>query len=90
MKKALYKVPNGKLLKIFVDDHDGAITSIRITGDFFVYPETRIEEVEKALLGCKVDAEALTKRLQDFFTQSPAELFGIDIPSLVHTILSAQ
>ncbi len=90
MKKALYKVPNGKLLKIFVEEAGGIITSLRITGDFFIYPETRIEEAEQAMRGCAMNAEALTQRLEDFFAKAPAEFFGLDIPSLVHTIISAQ
>ena len=39
--KSVYKVPNGKLLKIFLDYNieNKLINNISITGDFFAYPE---------------------------------------------------
>ena len=39
--KSIYKVPNGKLLKIFLDydKKTQSINYINITGDFFAYPE---------------------------------------------------
>jgi hypothetical protein len=52
--ETVYKVPGGKLIRIWVD-FDGKINSIRITGDFFVYPETWIEQLEKELVNKKFD-----------------------------------
>ena len=47
--KSIYKVPNGKLLKVSLDydEVDNSIEQIRITGDFFAYPEESIELIEK-------------------------------------------
>lgn len=89
MKKALYKVPNGKLLKIFLEEHDGKIAAIKITGDFFAHPEEIIEKLEMCLIGTPVESAALTKRMHDFFAREPSMLFGLDEASIVTTILSA-
>lgn len=89
MKKAIYKVPNGKLLKIFLDESDGEIASIKITGDFFAHPEENIEKLEMHLRGCQLKPEILESKIQEFFKKNPTELFGLDVGSIISTILNA-
>lgn len=89
MKKAIYKVPNGKLLKIFLEDTSGKIGSIKITGDFFLYPEENVEKLEATLIGCDLDKEKLTAKINEFLAMTPTTFFGLDAESLVITILSA-
>ena len=48
------KVPNGKMVCFDVDSQAGRITKVRITGDFFLYPEEKIIEIEKTLTGIPV------------------------------------
>lgn len=90
MKKAVYKVPNGKLLKIFLDDKEGKIASIKITGDFFMHPENNIELLETHLAGATLEEKNLTGKIQNFLADHPTELFGVDVNSLVFTILQAS
>ncbi len=89
MKKAIYKVPNGKLLKIFLEEAEGKIVTLKITGDFFVYPEESIEELEKALLGVMRDEASLKAAIATFLEKKHPTLFGVDGESLVSTIISA-
>lgn len=89
MKKAIYKVPNGKLLKIFLEDNRGKITSIKITGDFFMYPEENVEKLETTLIGCDLDKEKLAAKINEFLTMTPTTFFGLDVESLVSTIINA-
>ena len=89
-KKSIYKVPNGKLLKIFLEEKDGAIATIKITGDFFMYPEQRVEEIEAALAGIARSGEKIRARLEDFFKAHPTSLFGLDTEALVYAITAAQ
>lgn len=89
MKKAIYKVPNGKLLKIFLEDADGKIVSIKITGDFFMHPEENIEDLERALVGAQLDEKNLNEKINEFLNLNPTTFFGLDTESLVKTILSA-
>lgn len=90
MKKAIYKVPNGKLLKIFLEDDAGKIVSVKITGDFFTYPEENIEKLEAALASCELSKEALAGKIEDFLRATPTNFFGLDAESLVSTILNAK
>lgn len=90
MKKAIYKVPNGKLLKVFLDEADGKIKDIKITGDFFTHPEENIEKLEKFLKDADLTAETLGRKIRDFFAQNPTELFGVDEASIASTILQAH
>ncbi len=48
----------GKTLVIDIDFKDNVITDICISGDYFAYPETLIEELEEKLKG-KTLTEAL-------------------------------
>lgn len=89
MKKALYKVPNGKLLKIFLEDSDSRIVSLKITGDFFVHPEENIEILEKELVGAEIEVTTLTDKINNFLKRSQSLLFGLDVNSLVLTIMNA-
>lgn len=90
MKKAIYKVPNGKLLKIFLAEQEGLIASLKITGDFFLYPEENIEKLEEFFIGTRLEKEALMARLNEFFTTYPTTFFGLDAESLISTILTAS
>lgn len=89
MKKAIFKVPNGKLLKIFLEDSGGKIADIKITGDFFLYPEENIEKLEGALKGTALTKEDLSAAIDQFLAHTPTSFFGLDTESLVTTILSA-
>lgn len=90
MKKAIYKVPNGKLLKIFLDDANGKINDIKITGDFFVHPEENIEQLERSLKNTPLEKEKLSHCINEFLKTNPTAFFGLDTESLVTTILNAS
>jgi len=55
MKQFLYKVPNGKLLKIKIEIVNRQIKDIQILGDFFLYPEEKLAIIERALIGKRKD-----------------------------------
>ena len=64
--KSVYKVPNGKLLKINLnyDEKTNNIETIRITGDFFAYPEEAIEIIEVELKNIKIDRSILFEKIK--------------------------
>ncbi len=64
--RAEYKVDGGKLLRADVAV-DGAITSVALHGDFFVYPGEAVHDIEDAVTGQPADAdmETLTDRIAD-------------------------
>jgi lipoate-protein ligase A len=50
-RSATIKVSGGKLLKVAVLSQGGIIEDIRVTGDFFIYPEEALELLEEKLKG---------------------------------------
>ncbi len=90
MKKALYKVPNGKLLKISLTDDGGKISDLAITGDFFIYPEERLAELEKELIGTQIEDKILCEKIEDFMARTQTTFYGLDAQSLAQTIVSAS
>ena len=53
-----------KLIKISLeyDEHSKIISSITITGDFFLYPEETLDTLEVNLIGTKMDRNSIKKR----------------------------
>ncbi len=50
-----YREKVGKLVAVDVECTGGKISSIRITGDFFLHPEEKIIQIEKSILGSDMD-----------------------------------
>lgn len=65
MKRAVHKTQGG-LIRVSVDADD-RINYIRVTGDFFIYPETSIEDLETALIGVSIEEDKLLKAVKDFY-----------------------
>lgn len=86
--KSVYKVPNGKLLKIFFDfdKKNNVINSVRITGDFFAYPPDSIELIENELKNNLLDRKVLIDRIEDVVKKNNFQLIGIDSVSIVDCI----
>ena len=87
--KSVYKVPNGKLLKIFLDFNtkNMLINSISITGDFFAYPEESIDIMEKKLKNTLLTKENLLEKINSLIKKYNIELIGLDAENLVEGIL---
>jgi len=87
--KSVYKVPNGKLLKIFLDYNieNKLINNIRITGDFFAYPEESIDVIEKKLKDTSLTKEDLLEKINSVIKKYNIKFIGLDAESLVEGIL---
>ncbi|HBU06798.1 MAG TPA: hypothetical protein DEB09_01815 [Candidatus Magasanikbacteria bacterium] len=90
MQQAIYKVPNGKLLKIFLEQETGKITTVKITGDFFIYPEEKIVLLEQALLGEDLSEEKIAEKLKSVVEKENLELFGVDCESIAKVVIMAS
>jgi lipoate---protein ligase len=87
--KSVYKVPNGKLLKISLkyDDRTRQILDLRITGDFFAYPEEAIEILEKNLLNATLNEKILKDKIDNIVKENKLEFIGLNTEGLVNGIL---
>ncbi|MEW6329585.1 MAG: radical SAM protein [Candidatus Micrarchaeota archaeon] len=88
--KKVYKA--GKLIKINLEyssylGNTSKIENIRITGDFFVYPEEGIERIERGLVGCPLEKEGIRARAARALEN--VEVFGFDADSLTEAVMGA-
>jgi hypothetical protein len=79
-----------KLIKILLEyqedeDNNRIINSVRITGDFFLYPEEGLDDLEMQLKGTPLQKDELKRRIDKCLTIS--EAFGFDSESLSNAIL---
>ena len=75
------KVPNGKLLKINLDLQDTRIQKISLRGDFFMYPEEAITDLEDFLCGQNIDNN-LSKLIEDFLVENQVQVYGFTAQDL--------
>ena len=68
----------GKLIRIRAKFKDDKIEDIKITGDFYIYPENSIELLEEKLKGVRI--EDVEKIINEILKD--AEYIGIDAKSL--------
>ncbi|MEA2056010.1 MAG: lipoate protein ligase C-terminal domain-containing protein [Candidatus Thermoplasmatota archaeon] len=87
--KSVYKVPNGKLLKIALEynEKSNSIDGISIMGDFFAYPEEAIEIIENRLKNTILKKEDLLKTINDVIKENDIEFIGLDAEGLTTGIL---
>ena len=90
--KSVYKVPNGKLLKISLDydEKNDIIKEISIMGDFFAYPEETIDLMENMLKNTKLNRENLLKKINSIIKENNIEFIGVDTEGLTQGILMCK
>lgn len=85
--KSVYKIPNGKLLKISLDYKDNVISEIRIMGDFFAYPEEAIEIIEDELKNSYLNRETLLDKINSVIKDNNIEFIGLNPEGLTDGIM---
>ena len=87
--KSIYKVPNGKLLKIILDysSKNRSINNISITGDFFAYPEESIQRLEEILKDEKLEKNHLSTIISSFISSNDVQFIGINAEALTEGIM---
>lgn len=83
------KVEGGKLVRMELHLSDGKVTSIKITGDFFIHPEDSLQIIEKAFLSLdpKEKTDLLEIRLTDLVTSQGIQMLGVT-PKALASIFS--
>lgn len=87
MKKAHNIHKSKKLIKVSLeyDEDSKVINSITITGDFFLYPEETLDELEVNLIGTKLGKDEIKQKIEKCLNGS--EAFGFDSESMTDAIL---
>jgi lipoate---protein ligase len=78
-----------KLLRLYLDLEGHVIAGVRITGDFFAYPEEGIEAIEASLEGMSLDEGSITRRIVSVCRERGIELVGISAETVAVAIVMA-
>ena len=89
LKYAEFKAPKG-VIKAELELSGGAISSIALSGDFFMYPEEAIERLEELLLGVQADKESLLTAVRKFYDSSGSCTPMLEPEHWVEAILKAS
>ena len=87
-KQINYKVKSGKLLRILVSIEGSIIKDIKRTGDFFIYPEEAIFEIEKGLKDSKI--ENVKEILDRIIKSKKIEIIGFSPEDLANALKSFE
>jgi lipoate---protein ligase len=84
------KVKGGKLIYVKMNLESGILSRVRIFGDFFIYPESFINDIELSFEGVKADnLHAMVRKIRTISEEHGAEMIGITPESIVETIAMA-
>ena len=90
LRKSIYKIPQGKLVKIQLEEKNNKIKKIKITGDFFMHPEEIIDKLERTLIDCSLNKDSLSKKIDSFWKKNKVDCFGINTQGLTEAVLLAK
>lgn len=80
-----YKAKKG-LIRATVSLYDDTV-DVKITGDFMIFPEEIIWDLENSLRGVKADANLISKKVEDIL--SGATMIGCTVDDFKKTIIGA-
>ncbi|MFH1787091.1 MAG: lipoate protein ligase C-terminal domain-containing protein [archaeon] len=82
-----YKVAGGKLVRVEGESAGERIQSIRITGDFFMFPEDGIEKIENGLSDCALEKGMIAKKTADVIAKNKIQVQGFTPEDLAEAIV---
>jgi lipoate-protein ligase A len=87
ISRAKQKVKEGKVVKVEIDSNS-VINDVKITGDFFLYPEDILEEIEKCIIGLDktVSEEEILSGIQKATAGKDVQMIGISPESIAMLI----
>ncbi|MBS3815282.1 MAG: lipoate--protein ligase family protein [Hadesarchaea archaeon] len=83
-----FKAPKG-VIKVQLKIEDSEICSIKLTGDFFMYPEEALSKFEDFLQGTEVEEGELRSTVKEFYNSSDIKTPMIGPEHWVKAILGA-
>jgi lipoate-protein ligase A len=79
----MHKAPGG-LIRAVLEVRDGVLTTVSLSGDFFLYPEEKLLHLERALTG--VSVEGVERVVADFYVEHHIESPGVTPQDFVRTL----
>ena len=75
-------------VELVFDRATDTIQSIKITGDFFLHPEEKIDLIESELVGTKLEKNQIKERLKSLLSE--CEFYGFSIDLLSDAIIKCK
>ena len=88
MKHAKLRAEKG-VLEVDLELENNCIKALTITGDFFIYPEETIEDLEAVLIGSPIREEDIRARLSELYQQKGISTPGIKIDDWIKVLTLA-
>ena len=88
MGYAEFKAPKG-VIKVELELKGGTISRISLSGDFFMYPEDALEELERTLVGVRADRGSLLEAVRRFYVSTGVSTPMVEPEHWVDAILRA-
>ncbi|MHA1300396.1 MAG: lipoate--protein ligase [Candidatus Helarchaeota archaeon] len=87
--EAVYK-SSGGLIRVTLEIENDIIRDVLLSGDFWLFPTTKISELEKVLKGVKIEKDRLNEVLNQFFEKNKIQSLGTTVDDFVKTILMVR
>jgi lipoate-protein ligase A len=81
-----YKAPGG-LIRVSAVEHDGLLSDVHFSGDFFLYPAEQLPALEASLNGVALDSDAIQARIDAFFKDQNVEAPGLESVHIAEALL---
>ncbi len=88
-KIIIAKKEGEKLVRIHVRFNEDRIENIRITGDFFIFPEEKLSELENLLFGQKIIPDDILGTIKNFLKNNNVTFAGISPETISEMIQEA-
>jgi len=85
---AEYKAPKG-VIRVALDIENGRISRASITGDFFMYPEEALIELENGLLNVRAERNAVEEAVRRFYERTGARTPMVEAHHWVEALMRA-
>lgn len=88
MKSASLRAEKG-VIEVELVVEKNIIAEVKITGDFFIYPEEAIEDIEQTLIGSSSNEKDIKASLSQLYQQKSISTPGITIDDWVKVLVLA-
>jgi len=76
-------------ISVVFDSSSEEIKEIKIFGDFFMYPEDALEEIEGCLIGVKPEYNTIIEKIRKVINRKSVVMIGINEEDITYALLKA-
>ena len=89
-KKAIIKKHGEKMLRVTVHPDGDRIGTVRLEGDFFLYPEESVNDLESCLVNVKPEISAIIEAVEQVTMTKNIEMVGLSPATIAEGIRMAM